>query len=462
MTESPAPLPDQNNTDYVGSQEAASEPAGKARKPDHRLSMGPEKAWSISTGEASGSQDGQVEKSITEAIAGVEHNARASRKASHSLRFFKEGNPDEKAKKRDSKAVSQQRERLPPTAEVPDAEQVDRGVEVVKSSLRKQPTSAEPISLTADRIERSRTIPTKTTNVEQVSASPTEYTLDERGEPKTSTEEADAVQVLGKPALIELDRPISRLTDRSPDLGQESRRKSDASTGADEVTEEGEESGEETKISSAVFLPHQAPEQSEEEDAPVSCVAPRIPPSRTLSRSEDFHSWLVKADDSEPEVVAKEERERVGGGYERERERKLLRSEPVEAPIVAPEVDSSQVDGSAIPEEKSDNIVSTPHHKISRPVSQYQDEIVHDHQWTQQPKQPLECIELVPYKHQVGGHTTIWRFSRRAVCKKLNSRENEFYENMEKFHRDLLAFLPRYVVHLLVLFFVVVFWTCWR
>ncbi|EGR44570.1 uncharacterized protein TRIREDRAFT_70076, partial [Trichoderma reesei QM6a] len=52
--------------------------------------------------------------------------------------------------------------------------------------------------------------------------------------------------------------------------------------------------------------------------------------------------------------------------------------------------------------------------------------------------------ELIPYKHQVGGHNTLWRFSRRAVCKQLSNRENEFYETIERYHRDLLPFLPRY------------------
>lgn len=71
---------------------------------------------------------------------------------------------------------------------------------------------------------------------------------------------------------------------------------------------------------------------------------------------------------------------------------------------------------------------------------------LHDHQ--QQPKKPLEAIELIPYKHQVGGHTTMWRFSKRAVCKQLNNRENEFYEKVERYHPDLLKFLPRYVYYL--------------
>ena len=55
----------------------------------------------------------------------------------------------------------------------------------------------------------------------------------------------------------------------------------------------------------------------------------------------------------------------------------------------------------------------------------------------------LEAVELKPYDHQVGGHSTVYRFSRRAVCKQLNNRENEFYETIERTHADLLHFLPR-------------------
>lgn len=55
-------------------------------------------------------------------------------------------------------------------------------------------------------------------------------------------------------------------------------------------------------------------------------------------------------------------------------------------------------------------------------------------------------VVLEPYKHQVGGHSTMFRFSRRAVCKQLNNRENEFYERIEQRHPDMLKFLPRYVL----------------
>ena len=62
-----------------------------------------------------------------------------------------------------------------------------------------------------------------------------------------------------------------------------------------------------------------------------------------------------------------------------------------------------------------------------------------------EPVAPVGAVELKPYTHQVGGHTSIYRFSRRAVCKQLNSKENMFYETVEKHHPELLGFMPRYI-----------------
>ena len=59
---------------------------------------------------------------------------------------------------------------------------------------------------------------------------------------------------------------------------------------------------------------------------------------------------------------------------------------------------------------------------------------------------PLGAVELKPYTHQVGGHTTVFRFSKRAVCKQLSNRENEFYEVIERRHPELLKFMPRYAL----------------
>ncbi|KAL8737212.1 MAG: hypothetical protein Q9181_001896 [Wetmoreana brouardii] len=61
------------------------------------------------------------------------------------------------------------------------------------------------------------------------------------------------------------------------------------------------------------------------------------------------------------------------------------------------------------------------------------------------PAAPFGAVELKPYTHQVGGHSTVYKFSKRAVCKPLSNRENEFYEVIEHDHPELLKFLPRYI-----------------
>ncbi|KAM0789985.1 hypothetical protein ACM66B_005317 [Microbotryomycetes sp. NB124-2] len=58
---------------------------------------------------------------------------------------------------------------------------------------------------------------------------------------------------------------------------------------------------------------------------------------------------------------------------------------------------------------------------------------------------PTNTVPLEPFKHQVGGHNHIFRFSKKAVCKPLASRENEFYEALERSGARLLAFVPQYL-----------------
>ncbi|SCU91600.1 LAFA_0F04720g1_1 [Lachancea sp. 'fantastica'] len=55
------------------------------------------------------------------------------------------------------------------------------------------------------------------------------------------------------------------------------------------------------------------------------------------------------------------------------------------------------------------------------------------------------AVELQPFTNKVGGHTAIFRFSERAVCKVLVRRENTWYENIEQQHKELLDFIPRYI-----------------
>ncbi|KAK6868037.1 Inositol hexakisphosphate kinase 1 [Candida tropicalis] len=53
-------------------------------------------------------------------------------------------------------------------------------------------------------------------------------------------------------------------------------------------------------------------------------------------------------------------------------------------------------------------------------------------------------VELKPFKNKVGGHTAIFSFSRRAVCKALLNRENCFYETIES-NPTLSKFTPKYI-----------------
>ncbi|KAF8529214.1 SAICAR synthase-like protein [Hysterangium stoloniferum] len=64
----------------------------------------------------------------------------------------------------------------------------------------------------------------------------------------------------------------------------------------------------------------------------------------------------------------------------------------------------------------------------------------------------LPHVPLRPFRNQVGGHSAIYKFTKRAVCKArpLVSRENLFYEAVEREAPPLLAFIPRYLGVMLV------------
>lgn len=60
---------------------------------------------------------------------------------------------------------------------------------------------------------------------------------------------------------------------------------------------------------------------------------------------------------------------------------------------------------------------------------------------------PVPTIELLPFKHQVGGHTILYKFHKKGVTKPLTNEENKFYELVEQAHPELLEFLTGYVLH---------------
>ncbi|PTB63711.1 SAICAR synthase-like protein [Trichoderma citrinoviride] len=458
----------------------------------HKLTAVPEKTekiWSIGSGDGS-EEDGLVEQSVAEAIAGVEHNAR-SRKSSYSLRFFKEGlPPDDKPRRKDTKA-SHRDKHVPTIDEEPTNIAEKQSLEQCNKAGGKA-TQAEDTKLPARLTTRTQSFPAAVTDERPIVASPLEeksFALQQKQQAEQGGERGSAQQsssahhsepklepplhpevgpATDQDAEVEKPRPShdsevgeslagaaaeaeANADTDEPAVTQSSTDKADARADAktidaeacaisgkvhadsDADTEgdgdgEADESGEE-KISSAVFHPHQ-----ELDDGRASVSegsdndALRRPRSRSQTKS---HPWLVKADEPEPEIQSKDE-----SPYQVSRvaSRESLTSRRAEAPAEAYAPTEPAVD-----ENELNQATPTPK---PRAVTHHEDH-VHEHQ--HHARRPLQAIELIPYKHQVGGHNTLWRFSRRAVCKQLSNRENEFYETIERYHRDLLPFLPRYI-----------------
>ncbi|TLD25113.1 hypothetical protein PspLS_06237 [Pyricularia sp. CBS 133598] len=423
---SPSVQPRPNFTTKQGADSALVDDRNLTRKQsmEHKVSVGPEKIWSIGSGESDSLEDGQVEKSVTEVISGVEHNNR-SRKASHSLRFFKEGLPEERNKKKDSsKHTGHVWDPTSPSLEAPATIPEHSLVEsdVVHPGPPLSPKCVDPHTDILHQIQRSTSVKKAKEKDAIKKGTGNDYFADVESvfNPKFADRRQDIPQpneyeVLPEPAL-ELEKEVPR-----------ERRKSSDSTLSTRSTDDGDDSGEE-KISSAVFVPHQAPQ--EQIGTPTDPV--NIPGQANGQRiSPRADGWLVKAD--EPEVDRRDEAGDEAGALT------LSGSDPTSATqgsSLEPSVPKPPPQGTSAID------FAAPRGDLNGQPQQLQTSINYEDQPS---PQPLEAIELIPYKHQVGGHTTLWRFSKRAVCKQLNNRENEFYERIERDVRDLLAFLPRYI-----------------
>ncbi|RGP78446.1 hypothetical protein FLONG3_3450 [Fusarium longipes] len=424
-------------TEDVRNTQTRPVPWGKL--PPHWTSNGTEKAekiWSIGSTEGH-EEDGLVEKSVTEAMAGLEHNAR-SRKSSYSLRFFKEGlPPDDKPRRKDTKTP---KEKLAPLEEGRQQSTREASQHVASDKdvtpTRPPPEDREASFFVSDPLDEHPII----------STSPSDGYFSLPVSDSLNSEEITPLQVQQpssqakdgheKTTLVEPACPVGPIpaTDAEatcePELVDARRDSADSAQTEVGSREDGEadESGEE-KISSAVFLPHQEAQESRVSE-PQDRIAARSIRVRSLSQSNQ-RPWLVKADEPEPEAIDETDEPPYDITRQPSREAQTLTRGDL--------IPARGEEGAVIEEEIT---VTTDSLKQPQIVSQYEDH-VHDHQ--HDPQEPLEAIELIPYKHQVGGHTTLWRFSRRAVCKQLNNRENEFYETIERYHRDLLPFLPRYI-----------------
>jgi hypothetical protein len=222
---------------------------------------------------------------------------------------------------------------------------------------------------------------------------------------------------------------------------------------SDSLEEEERESGqfaveeeENEQISSAVYFPHERTVPDEVDG--LQHFPDDVQPSQ-LSAAEKGHELMLVP--SERSHSPEKEISHVDISFRSKNESKIL-SGDIHSPrenvpdkplstiseysdsIYESEVEAQSADESLQSADETETPTATPTQRsrlLSRPK--------------RPPPGPLGAVELKPYRHQVGGHTTVFRFSRRAVCKQLNNRENEFYERIELRHPDMLVFLPKYV-----------------
>lgn len=443
-----------------------------------------EKAWSIGRDDAGVLSEGQVEKSIADALAGIEPNSR-SRKASHSLRFFKEGLPEEPKRKDStirgrSKDQSQQR--------VQDF--VNSGIGS-SASLSNMNGSIETSSTPGQRRQASSGAPlSRTVSASSATMSPTkkaattddaDLTLKRQNSSNSQTEKPNALpqQLLDDlrkrhnltPApkkgysfsksapIAEVEKSELPKDDDKTLFTKEAVEEGDsqAQESSADVQDDDEESGEE-QISSALFVPHQSSREPklrlhQRNSSEMDEISREHRDSSV--EPEQPEQWLVKHQIPTQDVA--ESTENVS-----DQDMSL----PPAPPLDEHPFDTSETDYFPDPQTPSDfedtaseagymsrgyesgmtdGEETTPTGTLKEQSAMTRDNTEHLHQHQQTQEGPPAAIELIPYRHQVGGHTTMWRFSKRAVCKQLNNRENEFYEKIEHNHPKLLKFMPRYV-----------------
>ncbi|OCT44363.1 putative inositol hexaphosphate kinase KCS1 [Cladophialophora carrionii] len=322
--------------------------------------------------------------------------------------------------------------------------------------------SESPVPTLGDHVEPPSR-PTSPAEQDTVSLWATRRSSREPLDPQASTRDASrSTSVYGSQTASPLKHdhdPYFRQQDlaQRPDLHESkvSYKASRASTPADNVASvdkaEAQHPTEEEHISAAVYYPHSGPsiEEIEQYTSPGEIISPasnvaRQPPSSTdeivLSTDNKAHEALGATEHIDISVVSQHEKKIFHGNYRpldgASREEPPPLSPFSEAPttaIVSTSESEFESGDEAGLQSHPEDVSTTPTQRSTlsrRPTD------------SQAPPKTKAKVVLEPYKHQVGGHSTIFRFSRRAVCKQLNNRENEFYERIEQRHPDMLKFLP--------------------
>ena len=217
--------------------------------------------------------------------------------------------------------------------------------------------------------------------------------------------------------------------------------------------EEEEDESDKEQISSALYYPHQAPSPDALQDVSIESLDELEDSQQGLASLKSGEASATTYDDEVPSgdidiaLQSQNENRYLHGDLQKARmPLENLHVNTIESSISESEYDSLDETARSINGEDSsatDDGETTPKAtpKAHSPFLRSRSQKVH-----RVPTAPLGAVELKPYNHQVGGHTTVFRFSKRAVCKQLSNRENEFYEVVERRHPELLRFLPRYDV----------------
>ncbi|RAR11266.1 SAICAR synthase-like protein [Stemphylium lycopersici] len=423
--------------------------------------------------------DVEMEKKIEATLAKTEQPTSArSRKASHYLRVFKDGDPSEEPKKKDKTKERLSAERtLSTLSEEGPAKCAATETSHLTEQLRRaslassvvQSPLAGPVDSYFDTKPSPRidigpaSTPPLYTNARSDGSSSDKHQL-----PRRLLEDIRGFGNLtpgaGKRSSFSRSLPTAAVekvhahapTNGAPHYHEPSDylKTKEASKAEHTPGSEEEEESEKEQISSALYFPHrrlktneQAPKESQNQSREVKAVEKRA----SIHESARPKSWIAEKDVQTPEEVeislqSKDTNQCLHGDISTATSVNKDKDQPLTSTVDTLSAESeteslAESTQSLLGYESSatDDLGTTP------TATTHKQEPKAAPAGTTQPPAPLGAVELKPYDHQVGGHSTVYRFSRRAVCKQLNNRENEFYETVERQHPELLEFLPRYI-----------------
>lgn len=219
-------------------------------------------------------------------------------------------------------------------------------------------------------------------------------------------------------------------------------------------TDQCDESENQVQISSAIYYPHQGPLDIEDEEfEPLNGPLPVLQRERSASLHR-LHT-VTSPERIDISLQAGKDGHIVSGNFKLAQDPSTASTPSSISPIPTisePTADSfspsdresaiseasSRDELSSLTDDADDDVDATP-----TPTPTQSNLLQVEHKPTEPEVAPRIAVELKPFRHQVGGHSTVFKLSRLAVCKQLNKRENQFYEKLERTHPEVLKFLPR-------------------